>query len=283
MSVIAPDPVGHAYTRHGGIIDLGHLRDHADLARYAACRAMVVLQTGGWIDLPEDGATLRVELQPKPDRTPEFCSRLGARISYDIAIWHEILTGFANQGLLPWFDNQQPFSAFSPEDNYSNLLGAQLGYRALLRPMPFNDAMTETIETMLIGLGIVGKSTARLAVSYVEDRWFTYVDEELVVLRRHVEPFGTILPWLVTDADAAHKPQERIGLMARLGGAAPPVPILPPDETLLDPYYRFEVEIDPDDFPAGFSGGKTVLLREDLVALVDALRAGYSSSGGTAP
>jgi hypothetical protein len=214
---VSPDPIGHMYTKYGGIIDIGHVRDHADIARYIATKVVALFENGGPIDLGDDKDIFRpstgkrlVKIKAQGRKPSAYqAAVLGAVISYDVAIWHEIAT----------FKNWQDYSSFSPEDNYSNLLGAYLGFRACLTEnLTYNAAMTAALHRTMLTMIAQSRLVALRAVEFVENHWYHYgentatePDVYLFLDRRHMEtgynedritnrtPTYVVSPWLITD------------------------------------------------------------------------------------
>ena len=86
--------------------------------------------TGATIELPVEGGRRRVVIRPLPPKLLELYSlrrisvNLAQWIAFELSVWHEIATayGVTSIDLYPEY-----VSAFSPEDLYSNLLGAKIG------------------------------------------------------------------------------------------------------------------------------------------------------------
>lgn len=268
----SPDPVGHIYSRKGGLIDVAHARDHADLTRFLAIQAQTLRVHDGTVSLADEAGARTITFfgKGKPI-TPRISALLGARASYDCAIWHEIVT-WASIGFLN--TNRQPYSAFSPEDNYSNLLGAYLGYRAMLMPKAFNTAMSEMLAEVLLRLNAQRRETTITAVDYVTNRWFRYDnDNNLELLRRHFDALGTVSPWLVTDLllTGPGNAKQHEALLKVMPGPSLPVPIHIPDDDHdvgpLSELYEFKVVLD-DSLAASFVGSRTQITSADFPALI---------------
>ena len=125
---------GIMYTCKGGFIDIAHVREAADRTAY--------LQKVAYQNLLRDKnefsfqviepSTYRLTLsypkdwdsyskQKKQAVAKEVSIDLGQYLAHTSLIWHEIITwyGFASSGVFP-----DTISAFSPEDPYSDVLGA---------------------------------------------------------------------------------------------------------------------------------------------------------------
>ena len=139
---------GIIYTRRGGFLDLGHLRDCGDWTAYIYQlilasknnRELVITNLGN-----EGGNKTLVLRVPENISSGEACE-LAGKIAYDLSLWHEISTWFGASWvpLVP-----ERFSAFSPEDIYSNLLGVHLSQKAIQSDMEYEEAMSVYLEEML--------------------------------------------------------------------------------------------------------------------------------------
>ena len=216
---VSPDEIGHIYTKYGGIIDVAHVRDHADIARYIATNVVAKFKIGGEIPLGDDRGTDRFRIptgqrivkikRQGADPTAYQAAVLGAVISYEVAIWHEIAT----------YKTWQNYSSFSPEDNYSNLLGAYVGFRACLTEgLVYNNAAAVALLETIGKLRPQSKLVTMKAVEFVKDHWYHYSEYDttgpdiyLFLDRRHmatgyneknrpkVSPSFFVSPWLITD------------------------------------------------------------------------------------
>lgn len=289
------DTVGQVYTARGGFVDLGHVRDLADTARYLASRAFAwrlpARENGRIVEervaLRSEGGTRTLILIKMVDGCVECASLVGARAAYDLAIWHEIVT---------WFTNVR-YSSFSPEDNFSNLLGSLLGATATAtRGKNYNEAMTALLDDWLETLQAQPGSTARSAIEQLNGLWF--VDDDLapallgggnqtgLLMRRHVRPLPTVTPWLVTDLNGqtftysdpvAGVHQTTIAF--ELGNTAP-VPFVlrlpetgPQGEVITD-HYTIEIDVDTRVVPVSvLPAGRTRIRSADLPSIVDQVRA----------
>jgi hypothetical protein len=217
-SVVSTDTIGHLYTKYGGIIDIGHVRDHADIARFVATRVVSLFKNGGAIDFGDDTDQFRgptgkrvVTIHAQGvDPSAQQAALLGAVISYDIAMWHEIAT----KGT--W----QDYSSFSPEDNYSNLLGALVGYKACLTEgRDYDLAASIALHGTLLKMLPQPLPVTVAAVEFLEGKWYGYTSSSagipnvyLFLRRRHMQtgynvddpingrPSFSVTPWRVHEA-----------------------------------------------------------------------------------
>lgn len=194
---------GYVYTCSGGFVDLGHAREWLDWTGYLAVHAKRLLPGGGELELSCEGGKSSRSIQFKAQgelRSDELCVYLAQRIAYQLALWHEIRTGFLGHR----------YTAFSPEDNYSNLLGTYMGRDALMtfRKKPFNEAAALAIKHWLKRLGAVSQSETRAAFDSVKDVWWKHVDfmtRNDLLLKRHFDALGPVAPMLVPAMCAGKK------------------------------------------------------------------------------
>lgn len=204
----ADEKSGYIYTCRGGFIDLGHSRDWLDWTGYLAVHAKALLPGGGTLELTceNDSSTRTIEFKPQgAKRSDEICVYLAQRIAYELAVWHEIVTALLGHR----------YSAFSPEDNYSNLAGTYMGRDALLtfRKRPFNEAAGLAIKHWLNKLGAVTQTETRAAFAAVKDVWWKDIPLpplpsrlNQLLLTRHFDALGTVTPMLVPGMCASNTP-----------------------------------------------------------------------------
>ncbi|HWL85400.1 MAG TPA: DUF4056 domain-containing protein, partial [Polyangiaceae bacterium] len=131
---------GFLYTRRGGFIDLGHTRDNADIAAYLSLRLRPLLARGeGTIELGPKGADRRVRITravPAKDLA-QTSDLIAIRLTFNLSIWTELVQYY---GLTKFRAAEEIYSSFTPDDPYSNLLGAHLGIAALESAIPYDRA-----------------------------------------------------------------------------------------------------------------------------------------------
>lgn len=190
---------GIVYTRRGGFIDLGHLRDMADWTAYLFTRIEAVAQGDSTtVALGYEGGRKLLQLHLPEDMTPGDQMLLAGKIAYDLSAWHEIATWYGTS-LIPLIPER--FSSFSVEDAYSNLLGVWLGMQALQSELPYEEAMTQLIAQSLEDLEVLPTQGEVLAaMESVRNHWWT-ADKALpsrkVLLQRQVRLYPELTPWLV--------------------------------------------------------------------------------------
>lgn len=209
LSLIAPGggATGFVYTKHGGFIDLGHARDLIDYTRYFAGMYASSARRGGEKKLFESESgkvakkiTAHVYLaaqsaSPPPDSA--MCALIGAKLAFEYSVWHEIESYFTDEKL----------SSFSPEDLFSNAVGALAGFKALLDPtidpgstsfdLAFDFVADRALKEILESLVPYGMEITDKATEYVKGRWFPALLNGK--RRRSFLQSGPITPWLVTD------------------------------------------------------------------------------------
>lgn len=189
---------GIIYSNNGGFIDLGHIRDNADLVAYFAWHITHSVGSDTTIETVREGGKRRIELLlGDSELTNDDILLLAQRISHEMSVWHEIRTYFGVPTFWPIHEKQ---SAFSPEDNYSNLLGTFVGYRALKRKGDFLSNMNLEIEELLKSYDPVQSSEeTRTAMDDVRGLWWRKVSlpSNRFLLAKYFDTYGTLEPWLI--------------------------------------------------------------------------------------
>jgi hypothetical protein len=194
---------GIIYTRLGGFIDMGHMRDQADWTAYLYALMQHEKHLGCInLDLGYEGGEKKLSISVPSGLSDEDMILLAGRIAYDISIWHEIATWFGVSSV-PMVSEQ--FSSFSLEDGYSNLLGVFLGMEAIKSDLPYEEAMTELTDKKLNQLLVVRTETETLqAMEDVRDIWWTrneLMPSTRVMIVRQTTTYDSIFPKLI-PADA---------------------------------------------------------------------------------
>ena len=200
---------GNIYTRRGGFLDMGHLRDCADWTAYLY-NLIKASQTDSHytsIELRNEGGAKSLVLNVPKDFNDEQIIELAGKISYDLSLWHEISTWFGASyvPLVP-----EKFSSFSPEDMYSNLMGVHLGMRAIKSELEYNEAMTIELSKMLDTLESVNTEAETFdAMLKVNEVWYTnekkYPNKN-IVLKRYTDLDADFVPWLVPGYESKLPP-----------------------------------------------------------------------------
>ena len=142
-------------------------------------------------------------------------------VSWQMVTWHEVATWFGQKlfGVVPQFD-----SAFSWEDNYSNLLGVVVAAKAIQHPYEnFNDVMTVLLKEELQKLGSEPPEVARYATDQVKGKWYTKNHGLNMIMRNfslglkdgYVTP--ALVPGLFPLAKPVRYPVPNLALAKRYG------------------------------------------------------------------
>jgi Protein of unknown function (DUF4056) len=181
---------GIVYSRAMGFIDIGHVRDLADLTLHyylQLCRGHA--RGDAFRPFFYDG---RIEiLKPIP---AEHLLAVARSLAYDQSAFHEIYTYWQ-----PWLSGHH--SAFSPEDMVSNLLGTYVGEQAIVAGGDFNRAVTDALGVLLPGLGALPRAGTAAALEQITGRWIEGRFSELMYVRRRNFGIRPIDPWLVPGLD----------------------------------------------------------------------------------
>jgi hypothetical protein len=210
LRVVGSENNGLVYTCRGGFIDVAHVRDNADNTIALVSAFSRSLETGTTIDLVPQGASRRIQLRPIEAETIERNGRLPLAVAvaqwtaFQIAIWHEIATFYGYGSVDGW----EKISAFSPEDLYSNLIGARLaGAIALAKSAPseleWDASMNEALRPALEYLEVVPVDQTRAALRAVDGAWWDStkrIPDWTLVRRRHFEIGPEVHPWRLEDA-----------------------------------------------------------------------------------
>jgi hypothetical protein len=200
---------GNIYTRRGGFLDMGHLRDCADWTAYLynLIKASQADPAFARIELRNEGGAKSLFLNVPKNLSEDQIIELAGKISYDMSLWHEISTWFGASyiPLVP-----EKFSSFSPEDMYSNLMGVHMGMRAIKSELNYNEAMTFELNKMLDSLESVNTEAETYeAMAKVNQVWYTnskrYPQKD-VVLKRYTELDADLVPWLVPGYESQLPP-----------------------------------------------------------------------------
>src|SRR5688572_31677003 len=119
-TALGTEPMGFVYTANAGLLDLGHVRDNADMTRsiyfdLITSNSVLLLNT-----------PLTSVIIPNIPKDPAMVLDFASAVTY-VASWqHELDTWEDNAGPVP----QDP-SSFSPEDLPSNIVGIELARRVI--------------------------------------------------------------------------------------------------------------------------------------------------------
>ncbi|MHC5139737.1 MAG: DUF4056 domain-containing protein [Planctomycetota bacterium] len=226
---------GVLYTLRGGSIDPDHVRGIADLTRWTYIRAKATIEKGNKsfaVGPAFEMTKNKVEIE-YPDNwdnlTPaekEHIAREAALIiapvvSYNCSIWHEMLTWKGTHFALIEPEHN---SAFSWDDLYSNLIGAELAIQAIkdgnIKVADYNRAMTRLIDEELQRLQVVSRTQAIEIIESVRGTWHNGIFE---LMKRNMDigyDDGVITPSLVpgyTDEESISRTIPTLGGLDELG------------------------------------------------------------------
>lgn len=167
--IFSGDRSGIIYTCELGFVDLGHLRDLADLTlHYYLWLSREDNATSGSIITPFGYEGEVVLLQ---DISKDDVLNVASSMAYDESVFHEIETYWST-------DLGDHYSSFSPEDLVSNALGTYVA-RLAIDSSPdtawdldkFNKEVTNNIYSTLTILGAQSRAGTLEALSKIENRW----------------------------------------------------------------------------------------------------------------
>ncbi|MGV3504945.1 MAG: DUF4056 domain-containing protein [Adhaeribacter sp.] len=253
---------GIIYTRKGGFIDLGHLRDQADWTAYLYSLILRHQEKGGLLQKLGHEGGIKTLLLSLPQPLDSADARLlAARISYDLSVWHEIATWFG-ASYVPLVTER--YSSFSIEDAYSNLLGATLGMKALESELPYEQAMTQLLTQTLQELQAVPTEAGTYqAMETVRNIWWTRekkLPSGKILLERQLDVYSEVKPMLVPGmAEAGQRGAVlQVPEMTRAGAALSNL-----YELIIRPNYKFPMK-------TLFPGENRVLItQKDFGTLLD--------------
>lgn len=198
---------GIIYSRRGGFIDMGHLRDQSDWTAFLYTQIVQNKKEGSLsMVLGREGGekTLSITIPMNFDNLDMI--HLAGKIAYDLSVWHEIATWFG-ASTIPFVPER--YSSFSVEDPYSNLLGVTIGMQALQSELPYEEAVTQIIKKYLHELEAVSNETETfLAMEAVRGIWWTR-DKKLpsskVLLQRQIQVYPCLTPWVIPGWSSANQ------------------------------------------------------------------------------
>lgn len=225
---------GIIYTRRGGFIDMGHLRDQIDWMSYIYNQMLQSRKEGSLsLDLGHEGGDKILNVRLSHELSDSDLILLSGKIAYDLSVWHEIATWFG-ASTIPFIPER--YSSFSVEDAYSNLLGITIGIKAIESELPYEEAVTKLISQTLTDLNAVtNESETYMAMEAVRNIWWTR-DKRLpsgkILLQRQLNVYPCLSPWLVPGWAKSNQAPLELN-----------VPEYAKDGTLLTDYYTLEFRL----------------------------------------
>ncbi len=277
---------GLVYTCRGGFIDTAHVRDNADITVACASAIARMMDSGGSLELPSQGARIHALIKAID---PQLLVRYGRRdltipmakwLDFQVSIWHEIATWYGYVSIASW---PEKISAFSPEDLYSNLIGGDIAggiieERGASSDDEYNHSMDAWIQRVGKRLEAVPMEQSRLAMQSVDGIWWDSskrIPDWQLVLRRNFNIGPDVAPWLVAEASPP-PPLER-----RFTGcptALDPLVLRAPDGfegVAFHDYLTLQIEVDDELAANGFPFPRPdsrVVTQDDYPFIIDAIR-----------
>jgi hypothetical protein len=170
---------GIFYSKKGGFLDSAHIRDTADFTYYLYNEFYAHLGSDYKVTLSRELKDRVVQMHKSADVYSEverqkISIELAALTAYRFAQWHEIAQWFGMESVGGF---KEYASAFSPEDLYSNMLGALLA-NDVIRADPnldknaFSTAMTKVIKAKFIELGVGTKEQSKTEIKKMDGVWW---------------------------------------------------------------------------------------------------------------
>lgn len=222
---LSKEKSGLIYTHRGGFIDIAHVRDTADNTLYLFSHIYSRLGQDRRIFFSEELGLRRIQLHaftPPAAMADRYtlAAWLAGHLAFQMAQWHEVAQWYGFQSV-PGFSEE--ISAFSPEDLYSNLLGARLAINVILQghagsTEAYNHAMDKALHSALIQLGAVSKEETEREFRDLDGDWWNSkrrVPDKFLVLNRNYDLSENRLP---TEVPFERAERYRIMMPAEVAG-----------------------------------------------------------------
>ncbi|MGL4269326.1 MAG: DUF4056 domain-containing protein [Plesiomonas sp.] len=198
---------GLLVTRDGGILDTAHIRDTADNTFYLYQALLPHLGSAFSLPLSSELGERHVVLRPftPPAEMADrrlLAARIAALIAYQLAEWHEIAQWYGYRSVPAMAET---VSAFSPEDLYSNLLGARLATELLREPgapvsaADFSHRFDRALQMYVAQAGVYPLAPARHVLQQLDGIWWDSqrrLPDRRLVLRRNYQLGWIRMPML---------------------------------------------------------------------------------------
>jgi hypothetical protein len=201
---------------------------------------------------------------------------IARRVAFDVSIWVELTQHYGHTVMR---GAEEYFSAFTPEDLYSNILGTYLGAAALESPLPYDQAMDAMFAHAFAMLGATSSGETRRILGALAGRWWsadTPWPSPSIPIARSFQIGPHVTPMLA-PADVV-TPTEAVVL---------DVPEIDDHGAPLADQYDFEITPNLHTLPRFASSGFSVVNERDLPAIVGIARtsieAGLESAGAVSP
>ncbi|MCL1058449.1 DUF4056 domain-containing protein [Shewanella gelidimarina] len=209
---------GQIYTLQGGFIDLAHVRDTADNAIALFYRIYPKLGQAQVIQLPEEIGPRSIEIDEfdtshlTAKQRWEVAATISVRLAYFMAEAHEVAQWHGYRSWAPW---SEAVSAYSPEDLYSNMLGAKIALALInnnlaMNKTLYNQHMTQWLSATLDWLEPVSMAQTNALFDVIDGHWWDSnqaLPSKFMLLKRHYELGDQQSPYLVPKALAQAHPK----------------------------------------------------------------------------
>lgn len=196
LTGISSELNGIIYTRRGGFIDLAHVRDTADNTLWLFSKIWPALGRATTIKMSDELGQRIIRLRqfsPPEDTLARYnlSVSLAAYLAFQLAAWHEVAQWYGFESV-PGYP--ETVSAFSPEDLYSNLLGARMATDILnaggASSLPqYQYSMAQMLPQALAQLQAVSPQATRFHFDMLDGIWWNnhcrLPDKFLVRLRNY--------------------------------------------------------------------------------------------------
>ncbi|ABZ78512.1 conserved hypothetical protein [Shewanella halifaxensis HAW-EB4] len=202
---------GQMYTLQGGFIDLAHVRDTADNAIALFYRVYPKLGQLQTIKLPDEIGPRTIELSEFDTKHLtarqrwEVAAAIAVRQAYFMAEAHEVAQWHGYRSWAPW---SETVSAYSPEDLYSNMLGAKIALALINNNLAmnkelYNQHMTQWLLATLNWLEPVSIEQTNALFDVIDGHWWDSqqpLPSKFMLLKRHYKLGDKQSPYLVPKA-----------------------------------------------------------------------------------
>jgi hypothetical protein len=246
---------GSLYTCRGGFMDFSHLRCAADWTVYLTFK---IITANNDFDLEPEAGSLKLKFQHLDRLTLEDVVSMAQKITFERLIWHEVASWHYH---LPNYGSDEQQSTFTPEDLYSDFLGAVIGRNIALRilrnldTLSYSKIATEEVAKTIASLHpLTTKKASAFAYDIVDrskqlklptakrnaDIWWDsriIFSDERYCFKRSINTGPEIDPWLVPYS-------KKLGCPVHPGAEV----LLVPERTLsgVSFYDFYEFTITPD-------------------------------------
>lgn len=213
LSGLGSEKLGILYTEQGGFIDIAHVRDTADNTLFLFSQIICYLGEEKTLVLKSELFERRIQLKTfqvpaDPIERYTLAAYLSGYLAYQLAAWHEVAQwyGFTS---VPGFSEE--ISAFSPEDLYSNLLGARLAVSLILQGYAhdveqYNLVMAVALNQALKQLNAVQPSKTKAYFDSIDGKWWDSskrIPDKYLVIHRDYSLSNSRQPALIEGSGIA--------------------------------------------------------------------------------